>query len=150
MKIIIIYESKYYGNTKKLCEGIANKNDNIFSFDIVNNYNDFINEIDKYDLFIFASGIAFGNYYKNIRNFIKNFKTNKKVFLIWTSGNSKQNYSKKIKKLLSKNNIEVVGSYNCKGFEDIGPLKLFGGINKGFPNDKNIDEAYDKVKNFLV
>jgi flavodoxin len=35
----------------------------------------------------------------------------------------------------------VVDEFNCKGFNTNSFLKLFGGINKGRPNDEDLRKA---------
>jgi flavodoxin len=52
------------------------------------------------------------------------------------------------KKLLDKC-FEIIGDFSCKGFDNFGPFKLIGGLNKGHPNQEDIKKAKEfarKVK----
>jgi hypothetical protein len=35
----------------------------------------------------------------------------------------------------------IIGEFSCKGFNTFGPLKLVGGINKGRPNESDLNKA---------
>jgi flavodoxin len=37
--------------------------------------------------------------------------------------------------------FSITGEFSCKGWDTVGPLKLFGGINKGRPNEDDLEEA---------
>jgi len=37
--------------------------------------------------------------------------------------------------------FSIVGDFSCKGWTTWGPLKLFGGTNKGRPNEEDLEEA---------
>ncbi len=37
--------------------------------------------------------------------------------------------------------FEIIGEFSCLGLDTIGPLKLVGGINKGHPDEKDLDDA---------
>jgi len=41
---------------------------------------------------------------------------------------------------------EIVGEFGCAGFNTNSFLKLFGGINKGRPNDEDIEDAEEFAK----
>src|SRR5665647_1674321 len=45
------------------------------------------------------------------------------------------------KKLLMNRGFSIVGDFSCKGWTTWGPLKLFGGTNKGRPNEEDLEEA---------
>ena len=74
----------------------------------------------------------------------KNLSDDKKVFLICTYGGS-ANY-RSIEQILDKKHASVVGKFGCKGYDTFGPFKLVGGIAKGHPDDKDIQNAVEFVK----
>jgi len=39
-----------------------------------------------------------------------------------------------------------VGEFNCLGWDNVGPLKFIGGINKGRPNENDIKKAKEFAK----
>ena len=65
--------------------------------------------------------------------------------MICTYGGS-ANY-KSIEQILDKKHASVDGKFGCKGYDTFGPFKLVGGIAKGHPDDKDIQNAVEFVKN---
>ena len=51
-----------------------------------------------------------------------------------------------IEQILDKKHASVVGKFGCKGYDTFGPFKLVGGIAKGHPDDKDIQNAVEFVK----
>lgn len=41
----------------------------------------------------------------------------------------------------SPKGCEVLDSFSCRGLGTVGPLRLVGGVNKGRPNDADLDRA---------
>ena len=35
----------------------------------------------------------------------------------------------------------MIGSFSCRGFDTVGPFGFIGGINRGRPNDYDLDRA---------
>ena len=102
-------------------------------------------DLSSYDMIGFASGIYFSKFHQSILKFAeKNLPDDKKVFLICTYGGS-ANY-KSIEQVLDKKHVSVVGKFGCKGYDTFGPFKLVGGIAKGHPDDKDIQNAVEFVK----
>ncbi len=139
MKTAILYESWHHGNTKKLCEAIKKEQDitllNVKEDDIA---------LEEYDLIGIASGVAFGKFYKEIEQAVREkMPEGKKVFLIYTCGNPGPDFTKSIRKTLSSKNCDVLGVYRCKGYDTYGPFKLVGGLNKEHPTPEEIRGAVD-------
>ena len=77
---------------------------------------------------------------------------------ISTSGSKNYDkYNKSLIKLLESKNKTVLGSFGCKGLDKFFIFGLFGGINKGRPNEADLDaaqqfiieliEKYENIKN---
>ena len=47
----------------------------------------------------------------------------------------------KQKRIAEERNCRCLGVYFCKGFDTFGPFRLIGGINKGRPNEAEIQGA---------
>ena len=145
MKTIIIYVSVHHGNTKKVIEAIASKND-VKVFDVLSK--DRIN-LEEYDCIGIASGIAYGKYYPQIIKFVEgNLPYGKKVFFIHTAGSPRENHNAAVKAVADSKGCECLGTYFCKGFDTYGPFKLVGGIAKGHPDSNEIQgavEFFDKI-----
>ncbi len=140
MKTVIIYASVHHGNTKKIVEAIASKND-VAVFDILSKGE--IN-LEEYDCIGIASGIAYGKYYPQMIKFVEeNLPGNKKVFFIHTAGSPRENHNSAVKAVAKSGGCECLGTYFCKGFDTYGPFKLIGGIAKGHPDSTEIQGAVD-------
>ena len=102
-------------------------------------------DLSSYDMIGFASGIYFSKFHQSMLKFAeKNLPDDKKVFMICTYGGS-ANY-KSIEQILDKKHASIVGKFGCKGYDTFGPFKLVGGIAKGHPDDKDIQNAVEFVK----
>ena len=76
-KIAIVHCSMHHGNTKKLVDAIADKNDvTLINCTIQHKFN-----LTDFDIIGFASGAAFGKYYSQVLDFIKTNLPENKNFL---------------------------------------------------------------------
>jgi len=118
------------------------------------------NDLHKYDLIGFGSGIFDQKHHASLLELADTlpFLPDKKAFIFSTSGiarssllNDKGEPKKKNKnfsdphtplreRLLSKG-FDIIGEFNCVGFNDNSFLKLFGGMNKGRPNENDLRDA---------
>ena len=99
------------------------------------------NIITEYDLIGFGSGIYNLKPHKNLRKFVEDLNNveTKNAFVFSTSGRGKPN--KWLKEKLSSKGFEIIGEFNCKGSSVHGLSKLFGGINKGKPDEDDLKNA---------
>ena len=125
MRKAIVYASVHHGNTEKLVKSIAEG----CQVDLIDAVKQPDADLSSYDMIGFAE---------------KNLSDDKKVFLICTYGGS-ANY-RSIEQILDKKHASVVGKFGCKGYDTFGPFKLVGGIAKGHPDDKDIQNAVEFVK----
>ena len=139
MKALIIYKSVHHGNTEKIAKVMANA----LEADLLDLKNIRADIIEKYDLIGFGSGIYYNKPHKKLIKFVEELNNikNKKAFVFSTSGIKKSEFNDLLKNKLSKKGFEVIGEFNCKGFDTVGPLKLIGGINKGRPNEEDFKNA---------
>lgn len=139
MKTVIVFESTHHGNTKKLVDAIAAKNE----IDLIDaTETDSVNYED-YDIIGFASGAAYGKFYKKITSLAQSVPSGKKVFFLYSCGKNNKDYSENIRRILEEKGCISLGSYGCSGYDTFGPLKLIGGINKGHPDGTEIKGAVD-------
>lgn len=138
MKTAIVYFSTHHGNTKKLVEAIADRND-VTLIDVTSTPSADLTEFDRIG---FASGIYFSSFSKQILKFASEYMPEgKDVFFINTCGNPMGMYFDAIRKVTEKKNCRELGRYQCLGFDTFGPFKLVGGIAKGHPTDEEINGA---------
>ena len=139
MKTAIIYYSKHHQNTKKLLDAIVGKHSEVDLFDITKSPTV---DLSEYDRIGFASGIYYSKFQKTLLQFAKeNMPDDKQTFFIYTYGAEKKGYTKAISEAVRTHNATVLGEYGCFGFNTFGPFKLFGGMAKDHPNEREIENA---------
>jgi len=106
-----------------------------------------INMLSAYDLIGFGSGVYFGKYHKSLLELIDRLPVleNKKAFIFSTSGIRKiqfiHDFHKPLKERLLKKGFNIIGEFSCRGFDTYGASKIIGGIKKGRPNEKDLNQA---------
>lgn len=143
MKTAIVYYSKHHGNTKKLLDAIAQKND-VTLIDVTSNPT---TDLSGYDAVGFASGIYYSKFQKTLLKYAETYMPEgKQTFFIYTYGAKKDGYTKAITEAVKKRNAKIIGEYGCYGFNTFGPFKLIGGIAKEHPDKTDIDNAISFYK----
>lgn len=140
MKTLIIYASIHNGNTEKIAIAISKTLD----AKLIKPNEIETNKLSEYDLIGFGSGIYFGKHHKSLLDFVSKLQSqnNKKAFIFSTRGIFPMSACHKIlKRQLLRKEFNVIGEFSCKGFDDYGPFKLIGGINKNKPDEKDLDNA---------
>ncbi len=147
----IIYASFHHLNTKKIADEIGN----VLKTVPKNFFEVEEGDIKNADIIGIGSGIYMAKFYQGLTRKIAEIKSleNKEVFLFSTSG-VKENIvlnrgHKDIKKILKKKNVRIIGEFSCLGYDTYGPLKLFGGVNKGRPSKDDIEKARAFAENIL-
>jgi flavodoxin len=89
-----------------------------------------------------VSGIYFGKHHKTLQQFVESLPpvTQKGAFVFSTCGDGKMHHDALKEKLVTQG-FTIVGEFCCKGWDTVGPLRLFGGINKGRPDEKDLAAA---------
>ena len=111
-----------------------------------------LNEADipafaDYDLIGLGSGIYWGKHDRRLLDLVDNLplQNNKKAFVFSTSGLNEgrvlNKFNRRLKRKLAEKGFTIIGEFSCRGFDTMGPLKLIGGINKGRPNDNDLEAA---------
>jgi len=142
MKTLIIYNSIHKSNTEKIAKAMAEElNAEVVKSFEVKNY-----DMDEYDLIGLGSGIYFGKHHVSILNLIDKLQniSNKRFFIFSTSGMSESvfnNFNKPLKDKINDKGGKIISIFDCRGHDSIGPLKYIGGLNKGRPNEKDIEKA---------
>ncbi len=141
MKIAIVYTSVHHKNTEKLVKAIVEKHPEV---ELIDASKTVLKSLNAYDLVGFASGIFYGKLHKTLLGFINdNLAAHKKVFIMYTCGKDNPAYLKTIEELILAKDAILTGHFSCLAYDTWGPFKLTGGINKGRPNDEDIQKAVD-------
>ena len=139
MKIVIIYASVHHGNTKKIAEAMAS----VISADLIDIIKNKGFDLSGYDVIGFASGVYYHGFHESIKKYIEEteFTKDQRVFLACTCGLAYRDYTKGIKKKLTRKNIQCIGHFQCRGFDTFGIFGRLGGIAKDHPNDNDLKNA---------
>ena len=158
-KVLIICQSVHHNNTKKIAEAMAE----VLDAEIKKPSEVGIEELGKYDLIGFGSGIYWGRHHPSIFKIVDQLTglISNKAFIFSTSGTSNAgNFLHNIRHLVShfhvhlrrelKNKgIKIIGEFSCRGFDTAGPLKQIGGISKGKPSQEDLENAKDFAREIL-
>ena len=139
MKILLIIKSTHQQNTLKIAEAMSEVAPlTVVELENTRNYN-----FKEYDIVGFGSGIYYGKHDKELIKFVETLCDKPAYsFVISTSGtNNYQKYNKTLVNLLESKNKTVLGNFGCKGLDKFFIFKLFGGLNKGHPNEADFDAA---------
>ena len=142
MKSLIVCASKSHGNTRRVAEQMAE----VLGAEVVTPESVDPTTLGQYDLVGFGSGIYYMTVDARLRNLIRHLPTvdHIKAFTFLTSGAREVpllGYNKPVRKQLESKGFEVIGSFSCRGFDTVGPFGFIGGINRGRPNDHDLDRA---------
>lgn len=138
MRTAICYCSLHHGNTKRLLDAIARQHE-VTLIDVKRGQ---ISDLTSYDRIGFASGIYYGRFARQVRDFAKAcLPEGKAVFLIATCGARRKSYFDSIQSIADQRRCRVLGQYLCLGFNSFGPLRLIGGMHKENPTQEEIDGA---------
>ena len=147
-KIAIIYVSRHHGNTKRLLAEAAEGMD----IELIP-----LSSLGERDLCVYeAVGLASGIYGfeldKELIDFVLNRASSlpKKLFVIYTSGMGRDSFGNSFIKKLEASGHEVLGHYQCKGFDTFGPFKLVGGLAKGHPDKADIEGCRSFLEDIIL
>lgn len=149
LRTVIVYRSKHHGNTKKLVDAIVTAHPEIDTIDVgalgKNEYPD----LSPYHVIIMASGIYYGNFDKDLLRVADHcLRNGDKVVGLMTYGGQAKFNGRDLDGVCRMKFANLLCMYGCPGLDTYGPFKLVGGMNKGRPNQEDIDGAvafYDRL-----
>lgn len=157
IKSLLVLFSYHHKNTKKIAEVFAQ----VLDAQIKTPQQINPKEIQEYDFIGFGSGIYGGKHHKYLLNLADSLPlvTNRKAFIFSTCGvpivvagreqlekYAVKNHSLLREKLQSKGYM-IIDEFSCAGFNTNSFLKLFGGLNKGRPNNEDLKHAEKFAQN---
>jgi len=146
LKTLIVYYSEHHGNTKKVARAMAE----VLNAELLKTQDIDLGIISQHDLIGFGSGIYWGRHHKQLFDIIDKLpnQISKKAFIFSTSGavNKSMSFHEHLKSKLSKKGFEIIGEFSCLGFDT---AISESGINKGKPNDKDLNKAKEFALNLL-
>ena len=142
MKSLIVCVSISNGNTRRVADRMAE----VLDAEVVEPEAVDVDRIDDYDLVGFGSGIYFNAVHSRLRRLIGRLPhvDGGRAFTFFTSGGPEValvGYSRPIRRQLASTGFDVLDSFSCRGVDTVGPLRFIGGVNKGRPNERDLDRA---------
>jgi flavodoxin len=139
-KILIICASFHHGNTRRIAEAMANEiGATILLPDEVGPA-----QLDDYDLVGWGSGIYFGMHAESLRRLAASLPPKpRQVFIFSTAGLPflRSWFHAGLRGTLQGRGCTVLGEFSCRGWDTVGPLAWFGGIDRNHPNEKDLQRA---------
>jgi flavodoxin len=149
---IVIVSSYHHMNTEKIALAIAD----VLKSEIRKPEDVCVDELSKYRLVGFGSGIDSGTHYKPLLELADSLHrtVHGKAFIFSTSamvGNDKvARDHKALRNILLSKGYTIVDELGVKGFNTNSFLKYFGGMNKGRPNEEDVLRAQSFARNLKV
>ncbi|MGZ7068515.1 MAG: flavodoxin family protein [Methanobacterium sp.] len=149
MKNLIVLFSYHHHNTEK----IANVFAKVLDAEIKTPQQINPEEPQYYDLVGFGSGIYSAKNHESILELANKLTQvkEKNAFIFSTSGMTGKSKVTKdhstLREKLESKDYKIVDEFQCKGFNTNSFLRLFGGMNKGRPNSKDLKHAEEFALN---
>lgn len=142
MKALIVCVSVSHGNTRRVADRMAE----VLSAQVVEPEGVDVDQITQYDLVGFGSGVYFMSAHPRLWQLVRRLPhvEGTPAFTFFTSGGAElplAGYSRAIRWGIARKGFRVFDSYSCRGLDTVGPLGWVGGVNKGHPNDDDLDAA---------
>jgi flavodoxin len=138
----------HHGNTEKVARNMAN----ILDADLVVVKQADAAKLDRYDLIGFGSGVYFGKHHESLLHFVDGLPAvrRKKAFIFSTSGLRKipfvHDFDRSLKEKLRRKGFDIIGEFSCRGYDTSRAAMILGGINRGRPNARDLQQAEDFAK----
>lgn len=98
----------------------------------------------SWDVVGLGSGIFFGAHHKSLLRFAAHWEQPPKaVFIFSTAGLPSLGWlwHRSLRKIITKQKISILGEACFPGWDTVGPLRWIGGIQRGRPNQYDLDRA---------
>lgn len=149
MKTAICYYSRHHGNTRRVLEAMALEGD-VELIDVTTRQTV---RLESYDCVGFASGIYAFAFHPAVADFARQYlPQGKPVFFACTYGGLRGSGPKAVAEIAREKGCPVLGEFHCKGYDTFGPFRMVGGIAKGRPNIRDLENArrfFQGIQNML-
>jgi len=151
VKALLVVHSYHHGNTKKVAQAIAE----LLDAEIKHPAELGPEDLDAYELVGFGSGIDSERHYRPLLEFAESLleRTGRRAFIFSTcglpqafaKGEAFQTMIRKnhatLREIIERKGFKVLGDFACVGHNSNSFLKYFGGLNKGRPDARDLEEA---------
>lgn len=148
-KTLLVLYSYHHQNTEQIAKVFAN----VLDAEIKTPQQINPEELQEYDLVGFGSGIYSAKHDESLLELADSLPQvrEKKSFLFSTAGITGESKKTKdhttLREKLELKGYVIVDEFQCKGFNTNSFLRLFGGMNKGRPNARDLENAEDFAVN---
>jgi len=143
MKTLLVLYSYHHHNTEKIAKVFAK----VLDAEIKTPQEIKPDELQEHDLIGFGSGIYSAKHDESLLKLADELPkvNNKNAFLFSTAGITGKSKAHKdhsmLREKLESKGYTIVDEFQCKGFNTNSFLRLFGGMNKGRPNVKDLKNS---------
>lgn len=146
MKTAICYYSRHHGNTLQVLKAMAQEG----TTDLIDVTARQAVHLEDYDCVGFASGIYFGKFHESVLRFARQYLPREMpVFFVCTYGGSAGAGTQALAEIAREKGCPMLGEFGCQGYDTFGPFKLVGGIAKGHPNERDLENARSFYRGLL-
>ena len=146
MKTAICCYSRHHGNTRRVVESMARET----GVDLIDVTARQTVCLEDYDCIGFASGIYFGKFHDRVLELAaKVLPEGRPIFLVCTYGSSQGKGPQQMESIAREKGCPVLGTFGCRGYDTFGPFKLLGGIAKGCPSERDLENARDFYREII-
>lgn len=147
-RVALVVASVHHGNTRSVAEAMAS----VLHADIMSPEEVTPDTLSQYDLVGFGSGIYFGRHHFSLRQLVSSVdQLPKQGFIFSTAGLPflARMFHWSLRRALIRQGCRVLDEFSCRGWDTVGPLILFCGINRNHPNASDLDRSRQFALNTL-
>jgi len=136
----IVVASIHHGNTLKIAEALAVPLDaKVLSLEQATH-----EELSRYDLVGFGSGIYFGRHDASLRKLVASLDHLPRLAFVFSTAGLpflSSLFHWPLRRALVRRGCHIVGEFSCRGWDTVGPLFFLGGINRRHPDERDLSRA---------
>lgn len=149
MRLAIVHVSIHHQNTAMVAEVMAQS----IGADLLTVAEAIDRADEHWDLMGLGSGIFFGSHHRSLLRFAQQWRCPpKSCFLFSTAGlpSFGSLWHRSLRKIVMGQGIPILDEACFPGWDTVGPLKWIGGIQRGRPNQLDLERASSFAKNVVA
>jgi len=149
MRVAIIHVSVHHHNTAKIATAMADA----INAELLTVSEAMQRPNDHWDLLGLGSGIFFGSHHRSLLRWAQKWPYPPAAsFLFSTAGLPSLGWlwHRSMRSIITRQQIPIVGEACFPGWDTVGPLQWIGGIQRGRPNQHDLDRAVEFAKKAVL
>jgi flavodoxin len=145
---LIICSSTHHHNTQRVAKAMAE----VMNASVVAPQDVDLSSLTQARLIGLGSGIYFGSHARCLIELVRRMpQQSRKVFLFSTAGTPMfwRLFHYRLRRVVESRGFEIVGEFNCRGWDSVGPLAWIGGLNRHRPNETDLARAREFARGLL-